>query len=70
MLFGKKVRYCVTLKTNQKSFEIYSRKYQHNMKVPISIENLEGSKSLELSKEKQFLVTRIDKVDIYDSETF
>ena len=40
MMFGSKVRYCVTYKTNQKSFDIYRRKYWHDFKVPITDENL------------------------------
>ena len=36
MMFGSKVRYGVTYKTNQKSFDIYRRKYWHEFKVPLS----------------------------------
>lgn len=35
-MFGSKVRYCVTYKTNQKSFDVYRRKHWHDFKVPIS----------------------------------
>lgn len=48
MMFGSKVRYCITYKTNQRSFVIYRRKYLHNFKVPVVGDNLEGSKGLEL----------------------
>ena len=30
MMFGSKVRYCVTYKTNQKSFDVYRRRFIHN----------------------------------------
>ena len=60
MLFGRKVRYCIAYKTNQKSFEIYTRKYMHNFKLPVSQENLEGSKSLEFTDDNIFLVTKVD----------
>ena len=33
MMFGKKVRYGITYKTNQRSFDIYRRKFMHNLKV-------------------------------------
>ena len=41
MMFGSKVKYSVTYKTNQRSFDIYRRKYWHDFKVPVSDENLE-----------------------------
>ena len=44
MMIGSKVRFCVTYKTNEKSFDIYRRKYEHSFKVPVwPGENLEGS---------------------------
>ena len=70
MMFGSKVRYCVTYKTNQKSFDIYRRRYWHDFKVPVQTENLEGSIGLELSKMNAYLVSKIDKVIIYDSDSF
>ena len=70
MMFGCKVRYSVCYKTNQRSFDIYRRKYEHDFKVPISSENLEGSIGLELIKNHSFLVSKIDKVMMVDSETF
>jgi hypothetical protein len=36
MMYGKRVKFCVTYKTSQKSFDIYRRRYQHNFKVPVS----------------------------------
>jgi len=70
MMFGSKVRYSVTYKTNQKSFDIYRRKYWHDFKVPVSNENLEGSIGLELKSMNCYLVSKIDKVIIYNSNTF
>ena len=43
MMFGSKVRYCITYKTNQKSFDIYRRKYEHDYKVNVVTENYDGS---------------------------
>ena len=55
MMFGSKVRYGITYKTNQRSFTIYRRKYEHNFKVPVVSRNLEGAKGLELPKSGMFL---------------
>ena len=70
MMFGKMVRYCITYKTNQKSFDIYRRKYMHNIRVCLNDGNFEGSKAIELISMNTFLVTQIDKVLMYDSDTF
>ena len=44
MMFGSKVRFCVTYKTNERSFDIYRRKYEHSYKVQVwPGKNLEGS---------------------------
>ena len=70
MMFGSKVKYGVTYKTNQKSFGIYRRKYMHNFKVTVSQENLEGSRGLEFSSMEIFLVSKVGKVIMYSSDTY
>lgn len=70
MMFGAKVRYCITYKTNQRSFSIYRRKYMHNFKVPMVKENLEGSRGIEFQNLGVFLVTKVDKIIVYSSNTF
>lgn len=70
MMFGSKVRYGVTFKTNQRSFDVYRRKYWHDFKVPITTENLEASIGLELETMNAYLVSKIDKVILYDSRSF
>ena len=70
MMFGSKVKYGITYKTNQRSFSIYRRKYLHNFKVPVVNENLEGSKGLELTTMNIFLVTKTDRIVMYNSITF
>jgi len=70
MMFGSKVKYGVTYKTNQRSFDIYRRKFQHDYKVSISSDNLEGSQGLEISSMNTFLVTNVNKIIMYDTETF
>jgi len=49
-MFGKKVKYGVTYKTAEKSFDIYKQKLLHNLRVPISHENLEKAGVIELNK--------------------
>ena len=72
MMFGSRVRYGITYKTNQKAFTVYRRKFVHDFRVPISSENLEGSRGLDLSMHNppRILVSKIDKIFIIDAETF
>lgn len=49
---------------------IYRRKYEHNFKIPVVSENLEGSQCLELVRHDIFLCTNIDKVNVYHIESF
>ena len=49
---------------------MYRRRYIHDYKVPISHEILEGSMGLDLPTMKAFLITNIDKIYMYDSETY
>lgn len=70
MMFGSRVKYGITYKTNQKSFDVYRRRFIHDYKVPISHEILEGSMGLDLPSMNAFLVTNIDKIYVHDSETY
>ena len=69
-MFGSRVRYAVTYKTNQKSFDIYRRKCWHDFKVSITDENMEGSIGLELETMGTYLVTKVAEVIMYDSTSF
>lgn len=62
MMFGSKVRYGITYKTSQKSFDIYRRKFQHDFKVPVRLDNFEGSMGLDLKALGAIVVTKIDKL--------
>ena len=70
MMFGSMAKYGITYKQNEKSFDIYRRKYNHDFKVPVSTMNFEGSMGIELQKHNAFVVTQIDKIYIYHAETF
>ena len=70
MMFGSKVKYGITYKTNMDSFYIWSRKFINDFRVPVVDENLEGSLGLEFSSMNAFLVSKIDKIVVYDCDTF
>jgi len=42
----------------------------HDYKVPICHDVLEGSMGLDLPLMKAFLITQVDKIFLYDSETY
>jgi len=70
MMFGSKVRYGITYKINEKGFNIYRRKYEHEYMVNVLQENLEGAKAMEIKSMNVFLCSKIDRVVIYDSTTY
>ena len=70
MMFGSAVRYCITYKTNQRSFDVYRRKYEHDFRVNIRKENLEGSIGLPIEGMGMFLVSNINKIKFYDIYTY
>ena len=70
MMFGSRVRYGITYKINDKSFNIYRRKYEHEYMVNVRSENLEGAKALEIKSMNLFLVTKVDRVVMYDSTSY
>lgn len=64
------MRYGITYIFNKTSFEIYKKKFEHDFLVPATDESCEGSKGLELKTIDTFLVSKSDKIVMYDSETF
>ena len=60
MMFGSKVKYCVTFKTNQKSFDIYRRKYEHQFRANVVKDNFDGSRALQIESINAFVVSKID----------
>lgn len=70
MMFGSRVRYCVTYKTNQKSFDIYRRKYEHDFRPNVFNDNFDGSRGLEIESMNAFLVSKIDKIHFFDVDSF
>lgn len=70
MMFGSRVKYGITYKPNQKSFDVYRRKYTHDLQSQVNTESFEGSKAIELCSLGIFLVTKVDKVLLFNSKTF
>ena len=70
MMFGSLVRYCVTYKTNQKSFDIHRRKFIHDYRLNIVKDNLDGSTGLPIETMNAFLVSKIDVIHFYDVNSF
>ena len=61
-MFGSKVRYGITYKQNERSFDIYRRKFMHNLKVNVLADNFEGAFGMSLPKLSCFLVAKVDQV--------
>ena len=71
MMFGSKVRYCITYKTNQLSFDIYRRKYEHGFKVNVSDQdNLDNCKALPIESMNCILVSKLEKIKFYDFDSY
>jgi hypothetical protein len=49
-MYGKRVRYGITYKQNEKSFNLYRRKYMHNLKVCLNNKDMEGAFGVLLEK--------------------
>lgn len=70
MMIGAAKRYSITYKTNEKDFEIYRRKFMHNLRVCVNDKNFEGAKAVELPKSNLFLVSDISEVLMIDSSNY
>ena len=70
MMIGAMKKYSITYKTNQRNFEVYQRKYLHNLRVIVRDGNFECSQGIEIMTSNQILVSTTDKVMILDNETY
>ena len=70
MMFGSKVRYGITYKTNQRSFDVYRRKFEHDFCANIVEENMDKSKSIPIKSMNAIMVSKIDIIRFFDSDTF
>jgi len=70
-MIGPKVKYAITYKVNEQSFELYRKRYKHDFKVPvISKEDFEGGLAMDLSSVNSFVVAWHDQVKVFNSDTF
>lgn len=70
LMFGSRVRYGISYKTNQPGFQIYTRKYFHNFKVAISGANFEGAEGANLPTMNAYIMAEKTKIGVYDDSNF
>lgn len=70
MMFGAKVKYGITFKSNEPSIDIYRRKYEHDFKVCTVEMDLDGSRGLPVMSMNAFLVSKIDTIKFFDIDTY
>lgn len=70
MMFGSKVKYGITYKTNNKSIDIHRRKYEHDFRLNVIEDDLDGSRGLPVDSMNAFLVSKIDTVKFYSIDSF
>lgn len=66
MCIGRLNKFCVTYRINEKKFSIFRRKYQHNLRVKAHDDDYEGSMAVEVSSINCFMVTKKDKILIFE----
>lgn len=70
MMFGAAVKYCITYKTNQMNFNIYTAKFQHNFKVITNSQNFEGTRTANLTSNNVFIASDINQIQMFCSKTY
>ena len=68
MMFGSKVKYCITYKTNQKSFDIFRRKYEHSFNSNIYEENQVFANSSAVKEEVESSVRKLSLFDTLEDK--
>jgi hypothetical protein len=62
MMIDKSGLYAVAYKTNEKSFDIYSRKYMNDLRVQSISKNFEGCKAIEIESCNLILISHEDEL--------
>ena len=70
MMFGSKVKYGITYKTGERSFDIHRRKYEHDYLVNVVENDLDGSRGLPLVSMGAFLVSKINVIHFFDIKSY
>ena len=66
MMFGKRVRFGITYKTNQPGFVIFTRTSYHNFKVAIDANNWESSIGANLGNIGCYAIAKLNEIKIFD----
>lgn len=69
IICGPKVKFFVAYKQNQKSLDVFMRKYEHNFMASINNNDFEGCTGIELPKKGLIFVSHHDKVLILDNSS-
>jgi hypothetical protein len=69
MLIGGLNKYSINFKNNQASFDVYTRKYMHNLRITSNSNNYENCKPLEIVSSRLLMVTKLNRVIMYDINT-
>ena len=70
MMIDQNGLYAVAYKTNQRAFDIYSKKYMNDLKVNSLNKNLEGCMSMEIEHLNLILVTHEDELIWVENKTY
>ena len=70
MLFGSKVRYCITYVQGEKSFSVYTRKFINSFYPTIVEDNFSASSGLVVKSMNAFLVSVKEKIRFYDLDAY
>ena len=70
MLFGRRVRYCITYSAGEMSFTVYTRKYRHSFVPTLYEEDFSRSTGLVISSMNALIVTNIDRIMFFDIDGF
>ena len=65
LMFGSRVRFAVSFKTNQPGLMIFTRNYFHNFKVTINTENFEGAIGINMGTKRRYVMARGLHVGVY-----
>lgn len=69
LMFASSLRYAISYKNNQPSFQIFTRKQFHNFKVVLNNANHEQAYGATLPKRSQYIISNILTVQLFDQKT-
>ena len=70
MMFGPRLKYCITYKTGQTGFNIYKKRYIHKFLAKLSSQTYEGSFGVNVDSKNQILITRGQMIKVYSQKTY